>query len=246
MDIRVGVAGWSIPKAHAHLCPGAGTHLARYAQRFNAVEINSSFYRPHRASTYLRWAESVPHAFRFSVKLPREITHERKLTGSDDALGRFLSEVQHLGPKLGPILIQLPPSLKFDARIAGSFFDALRHRCAGSVVCEPRHASWFTKTVDQFFERRKIARVAADPASVPAARIPGGYRKLIYRRLHGSPRMYYSAYSDDDLQSIAAAIDHESKDADENWCVFDNTTLGHGVGNAARLVSLIQSVREQS
>ena len=76
MPIRIGTAGWTVPKAVAHAFPGEGGHLARYAGRLDAVEINSSFYRPHRPATYARWAECVPKDFRFAVKVPRLVTHE--------------------------------------------------------------------------------------------------------------------------------------------------------------------------
>ena len=97
-----------------------GSHLERYGAILNAVEINSSFYRPHRTATYERWAASVPEDFRFAVKVPKAITHERRLKDVGDLLDRFLSEVSGLGPKLGPLLVQLPPSLSFQAGIADS------------------------------------------------------------------------------------------------------------------------------
>jgi uncharacterized protein YecE (DUF72 family) len=85
----IGTAGWSIPAIHAHAFPGSGTHLERYGAVLNAVEINSSFYRPHRQKTYARWAASVPEDFRFSVKLPRTITHHQRLIDFEADLARF-------------------------------------------------------------------------------------------------------------------------------------------------------------
>src|SRR6476620_9198879 len=90
--VYVGCAGWSIPKEHAGRFPAGGSHLERYAGRFNAVEINSSFYRPHRPETYARWAASVPESFQFAVKIPKEMTHTRRLRDVADPLARFLSE----------------------------------------------------------------------------------------------------------------------------------------------------------
>jgi uncharacterized protein YecE (DUF72 family) len=117
--VRIGTAGWSIPKQHAAPFPSEGTHLERYGAIFNAVEINSSFYRPHRTATYERWAASVPEDFRFAVKVPKSVTHERRLKGTGDLLDQFVSEVGGLGPKLGPLLIQLPPSLAFQSGRSG-------------------------------------------------------------------------------------------------------------------------------
>src|SRR6185436_11229797 len=95
-----------------------GGHLARYSRRFNASEINSSFHRPHRPVTYARWAACVPEDFRFSVKVPRAITHERRLSDAADLFAGFLAELAPLEDKLGPLLVQLPPSLAFDAALA--------------------------------------------------------------------------------------------------------------------------------
>src|SRR5690349_12315863 len=108
--VRIGCAGWTVPKQHAELFPSNGSHLERYSGLFSTVEINSSFYRPHRPATYARWANAVPDHFDFTVKVPREITHERRLSNVSDALDRFLGEVMHLRDKLGALLLQLPPS----------------------------------------------------------------------------------------------------------------------------------------
>ncbi|AWN40478.1 DUF72 domain-containing protein [Methylobacterium durans] len=165
--VAVGTAGWNVPKAYADQFPASGSHLARYAQRFDAVEINTSFYRPHRVSTYERWAAAVPDQFRFAVKIPRTITHERRLENAYEPLAQFLGEVAGLGPKLGPLLLQLPPSLPFHAETAGAFLQRLRRAVPGSIVCEPRHASWFVPNVEAVLADLRIARVAADPAPVP-------------------------------------------------------------------------------
>ena len=141
--VYVGCAGWSIPKEHGARFPEEGTHLARYAARFPAVEINSSFYKPHRPATYARWAASVPPDFRFAVKVPKAATHERRLADAGEVLDRFLEEATRLEGKLGPLLVQIPPSLAFSATLAAGFFAALRDRFEGDVAFEPRHASWF-------------------------------------------------------------------------------------------------------
>jgi uncharacterized protein YecE (DUF72 family) len=221
--IRIGTAGWSIPKEHGAAFPIEGSHLERYAAAFNAVEINSSFYRPHRPATYERWAASVPESFRFAVKVPKAITHERRLKETGDLLDRFLSEVSGLGPKLGPLLVQLPPSLTFEAGTSDVFLRELRSRVAGGIVCEPRHRSWFTPEVDALLNRQRIARVAADPAPVPGAGEPGGWPGLAYFRLHGSPRIYYSPYSEEALVAMAQQLAEGAAAGTRSWCIFDNT-----------------------
>ncbi len=221
--IRIGTAGWSIPTEHAGAFPVAGSHLERYATVFNVVEINSSFYRPHRLATYERWAASVPDSFRFAVKVPKAITHDRRLKQTGDLLERFLSEVSGLGPKLGPLLVQLPPSLSFEAGTSDTFLRELESQAAGGIVCEPRHRTWFTPEVDALLDELRVARVAADPAPVPGAGEPGGWQSLAYFRLHGSPRVYYSPYGEEALTAIAERLVTGTAAGTQSWCIFDNT-----------------------
>jgi uncharacterized protein YecE (DUF72 family) len=232
--IRIGTAGWAIRREHhSHYDPGPN-HLARYATRFSAVEINSSFYRPHRRTTYERWAASVPAHFRFAVKAPKTITHEKRFADCASLLETFLDEVAGLGGKLGPLLFQLPPKFAFDARGAEAFFACLRARFEGEVVCEPRHASWFGREAETLFAKMGIARVAANPATVLQAAMPGGWSDLVYYRLHGSPRMYYSAYESDYLAKLAKdARRHENA-----WIIFDNTARGAAVENGLEMMRL--------
>jgi uncharacterized protein YecE (DUF72 family) len=218
----------------------AGSHLERYGAVLNAVEINSSFYRPHRTATYERWAASVPEDFRFAVKVPKAITHERRLKDFGDLLDRFLLEAGGLGPKLGPLLVQLPPSLSFQPGVADRFLSEMRGRAEGSIVCEPRHVSWFTPEVDALLDKLRIARVAADPAPVQGADEPGGWRGLSYYRLHGSPRIYYSAYSPEYLTAIAGVLAKDAAADIETWCIFDNTAAFAATGDALTTRSLVQ------
>jgi uncharacterized protein YecE (DUF72 family) len=231
----IGTAGWSIPSQHADAFPSEGSHLKRYSRHFLAVEINSSFYRPHRPGTYERWAATVPAEFRFAVKMPKEITHTRRLVQVAELLTRFLGEAGALGEKLGPILVQLPPSLAFKADLAGFFHD-LRKRFGGDIACEPRHRSWFTDEVDHLLTELRITRVAADPAVVPRAAEPGGWPGLRYYRLHGSPRMYYSAYPPDTLNALAQQLTGHDGPV---WCIFDNTAESAATHDAMTLTDIL-------
>jgi uncharacterized protein YecE (DUF72 family) len=218
--VRIGTAAWSVPREHAAPFPVAGSHLERYSAVLNAVEINSSFYRPHRTTT-----------------------HERRLKDADDLLTRFLSEVSGLGLKLGPLLVQLPPSLRFEVGVADTFLSGLRRRVEGLLVCEPRHASWFTPDVERLLDELRIARVAADPAPVSGADKPGGWRSVSYYRLHGSPRIYYSAYTPEYLAAIAERIASDAAAAVETWCIFDNTAAFAATGDALTTRSLVLNRR---
>ena len=239
-DLRIGTAGWAIPRAVAPSFGETGTVLVRYAGRFPAAEINSSFYRPHRPSTYAGWAGSVPDDFRFAAKLPKAITHGRRLMGADEDLQAFIAEVSHLGSRLGPLLIQLPPSLAFDPTVVRGFLRLLRSSFAGALVCEPRHPTWFAEEPDRLLNEFQVARVAADPVRPATRPEPGGWPGLLYFRLHGSPRIYYSAYDSAYLADLASRL---ARSDVETWCIFDNTAEGAACANALDLLTRMGSGR---
>ena len=231
----LGCAGWSLPRDAQPAFAADGSHLQRYASRLNAVKINSSFYRPHGRATYERWAASVPSAFRFSVKLPRAITHDLRLAAAEPLLDEFLAQAGGLGERLGCLLVQLPPSLAHEHAIADAFFDSLRRRHTGAVALEPRHASWFTPAVDDWLSHHRVSRVLADPVRHDAGRLPGGWPALVYLRLHGSPRMYYSSYDPGTLRAVAQRIALALREGRQLWCIFDNTAAGAAAHNAIDL-----------
>jgi uncharacterized protein YecE (DUF72 family) len=230
--IRIGTAGWNIPRLQKGRFPADGSGLRRYAASLNAAEINTSFYRPHARATYERWASSVPAGFRFAVKMPKLISHERGLTRSREPLERFLEEIGGLGPTLGPLLLQLPPKFAFDARRVGRFLELLRARHEGPVVCEPRHATWTTAAASRLLEKFRVARVAADPPRAPSLEEPGGWPGMVYYRWHGSPRPYFSCYSPAQLDDLAVTLRRMDVPA---WCIFDNTGSGSAAANALDL-----------
>jgi uncharacterized protein YecE (DUF72 family) len=238
VELRIGCAGWSIPKRTALQFPAGSNHLNRYSQLFNCCEINSTFYRPHKVATWQRWAASVPEDFRFAVKIPRAITHEARLVCSPEIWLKFLNQIGNLGDKLGPILVQLPPSLSFERKKVITFFSFLRQHHVGDIVCEPRHSSWFTQQANRTLQDFKIARVAADPACLPTASTPGGALTIAYFRLHGSPRKYYSSYTKDFLDRISTQVKELARRGNV-WCVFDNTASGAATLNAIGLMAKI-------
>ena len=237
LDTRIGCAGWSIDRQSAPRFPGDGSHLQRYAAVLTAAEINSSFYKPHQATTYARWADSVPADFRFSVKLPRSISHDQKLVDIDELLARFAAEAGTLGDKLGCVLVQLPPSLTLQPAAADDFFARLHDSFGCMLACEARHGSWFSDEATELLRRHRITRVIADPpAGQPGIYVPT--TDLVYARLHGSPRIYYSSYDEAYLDQVAAYLKDRS-----GWCIFDNTASGAALPNA---LELLDKVRAQS
>lgn len=219
--LRIGTAGWGIPAAHRDNFPSGDSLLERYAQVFNFVEINSSFYRSHQKKTYAKWASITPPDFLFSVKMNREITHKRRLMDVDALLDQFIEEVNGLGNKLGAILIQLPPSLQFDPLVANDFFKSLRKIFSGKIALEARHTSWSKPMLDE----HNIIQVIADPAVIEV----NSDQPFQYYRLHGSPKIYSSSYSPSFLTNLSKTLDPSS------FVIFDNTQFGAATQNALQL-----------
>ena len=245
-QIAIGCAGWSIPRHYRELFETGESMLARYASRFSATEINSSFYRSHQRTTYERWAAAVPARFRFSAKLPKLISHELALHGCGPALDRFLQEVSGLGGKLQGLLLQLPPSHRFDMRVASTFFRVLRRRTTLPVACEPRHPSWSVAQATMLLQEVGVSLVTADPAIIPAADLVNSKEPWPYWRLHGAPRMYYSDYSEATLNDVARSVGVFRSSPIAPWVIFDNTAHGFAVGNAARLQEITRSKRRSA
>ena len=162
------------------------------------------------------------------MKVPRTITQNHRLENYGNKLDDFLREVTGLGGRLGVLLAQLPPSLVYDADVAEKFFRDLA-RANVTIACEPRHISWFTPDSEKALKRLNIVRVAADPPRAPSDGAPGGDTSTAYFRLHGSPKIYYSNYSDTKLAQLAQKL------GPKDWCIFDNTAAFHALGNALTL-----------
>ena len=238
-DLHIGTAGWQLPKA-LNDTTRKGSHLERYADLFNAVEINSTFYRPHQVKTFERWAASVPKEFRFAVKMHRAITHEQRLRTITPAQ-HFLEMVDALGEKLGPVLVPLPPSLAWSME-AEDFLHALREVFEGAVVLEARHPSWSLPEAQRVLLHGRISGVAADPPLITDALMPMGDLSLRYFRLHGSPRVYWSSYSDAFLNELATRIVEILRADQAVWTIFDNTAAGAGASDALRLQRMVKDL----
>jgi uncharacterized protein YecE (DUF72 family) len=231
--IFIGTAGWVVPAQDRSPHQSGHTHLHDYSRSFNAVEINSSFKQSHRRETYERWATETPEPFRFAVKLPRTVTHDSGLRGCRRELELFVTAAAGLGKKLAVLLTQLPPSLEFNARVARSFFEQLSGSTSAVLVCEARHPSWFSPKASEILLAWDIHRVIADPIVVPMESHSAAGR-FVYHRLHGSPRVYYSAYSETYLTDMARRLDR-FQSRGSGWCIFDNTAAGEAWPNGRLL-----------
>lgn len=226
----VATAAWSIPKKVADRFSQNGNSLSRYASVFDGVEINSTFYRRHKTSTFARWADSVPTEFKFAVKIPKEITHTQAMKDVAGPFDVFLKDIAPLGEKRGPLLCQLPPSLKFDVDSLEAAFKAMRHASSAPIVIEVRHKSWASDEARDLLKQYAIERVLADPAPVWAAE--DFTEPPTYVRLHGKPKIYYSSYTDEELYSFSTLL------PPKGWCVFDNTASGSAIENALKMLAL--------
>lgn len=163
MPVLVGTSGWQYPHWRGRFYPerlSASRWLEHYAQRFHAVEVNSAFYRLPEASTCDDWAARTPDDFVMAVKMSRFLTHMRRLREPAEPVARFLERARHLGSKLGPVLLQLPPRMKADAGRLAAALDCFP-RCV-RVAVEPREASWFTEEVSELLSARDAALCIAD------------------------------------------------------------------------------------
>lgn len=225
----IATAAWSVPKTVADRFAPEGSGLSRYASVFNGVEINSTFYRRHKPSTFARWAESVPDGFRFSVKIPKEITHTRAMKDIGELFDIFLNDISPLGEKRGPLLCQLPPSLVFDADKMETAFHTMRNADRQPIVIEVRHKSWASDEATVLLKKYAMDRVLADPALVWV--VEDFTDPPRYVRLHGKPKIYYSSYTDEEIRSFSKLL------APDSWCVFDNTASGAAIENALTMLA---------
>jgi len=226
----IATAAWSLPKNVAGRFVQEGSGLTRYASLFDGVEVNSTFYRRHKPSTFARWAGSVPDSFRFSVKIPKEITHTRAMKEIGELFDIFLKDISPLGEKRGPLLCQLPPSLAFDGDRMEGAFKTMRTADAGPIVIEVRHRSWASDEALALLKKYAIDQVLADPAPVwPVADFADA---PAYVRLHGKPKIYYSSYADEEIRSFWRLL------APDSWCVFDNTASGAAIENALTMLGM--------
>lgn len=231
--VYVGTASWGLPKGSENVFSGGGSQLERYARVFGTVEINSCFYRPHRPATYARWAASTPDDFRFTLKLPRDISHADDFAAAArEHLGPFVESSGELGAKFGCLLVQLPPSRAFSAAYVRRAARLLGGAIEAPIAFEPRHRSWFDGEGDACLEEHGFARVAADPPRGPGDGEAAGARRVAYFRLHGSPRIYYSAYGPERLAAWHAKAAAAARRGAAVYFIFDNTALGEATLDA--------------
>ncbi len=212
--------------------------LAFYAGRFPTVELNASFYREPKESTWDTWRRTVPEGFRFAVKAHRFITHVKRLHDCQDALERQLRLAARLRDRLGPILFQLPPSFQRteeNAQRLGAFLDLLPK----GLPCafEFRHTSWFSEETMAQLRSRGAAFCSYDMANIQCPLVATA--SFAYMRFHGSVLVYHGNYTDEMLADWAQRLLSLSAEVDDVYIYFNNDAEGYAVANALRLAEIL-------
>ncbi|HEU18716.1 MAG TPA: DUF72 domain-containing protein [Deltaproteobacteria bacterium] len=235
--VHIGTSGWNYDHWKAIFYPENHPKtkwLDFYAGLFDTVEVNATFYRLPKPSTFENWRFRTPETFIWSVKASRYITHILRLNNPADALKRFFDGVGHLREKCGPILFQLPPSLSFDIRIADRFFQCVRNYACRSVL-EVRHPTWLDEKAMALMSQHNCAFCVSDTAG----RYPYSEKQtasFMYVRLHGSRKLYESDYKEEELQTWAEKIRSWRC---ETYVYFDNDAYGYAAANAKRLKEIM-------
>ena len=228
MNIRIGTSGYNYPEWKGTFYPGdlpTAKMLPYYAARFPTVEINATFYRMPTPKTVAGWAAATPESFVLALKAPQRITHFARLRNVDDPLRFFCDAARTLGPKLGPLLFQLPPNFKKDTdRLAETLFQLPPDlRCAW----EFRHDSWLADDVYDLLRRRNAALCIADSE---AASTP-----LVATADFGYLRLRDEGYTEGDLARWAETIERLGNRWREAFVYFKHEESGTGPAFAARL-----------
>lgn len=222
-----GTSGLVLPVPNKQAFPEAfraGTRLSYYASLFNSLEVNSSFYKIPKPSTFARWVMEVPEDFRFTVKLWRGITHVPSLAFAQEDVERFMQAAANLRPKKGCLLIQLPPGAKVDRapELERLLAVITPYREAWKLAVEFRDKSWYIDATDALLERFNATRVLQDmPAS--ACWEETTIASFVYLRYHGPAGDYRGGYTQERLKQDAAQIKKWLAEGKEVYVYFNNT-----------------------
>ncbi len=211
--------------------------LAFYAQHYDTVEINATYYRYFARTVFARWRDETPDAFRFTLKGPKEITHVKRLQDIDSELARFIDSTQDLKPKLSSLLWQFPYSFKYDnetKETLAAFLQKLPDDTKQAI--EFRHKSWFNEDVYALLNTHGAGFVVNDSSRFPAAEVITG--SFVYLRFHGPAQLYASSYSLEALKVWATKIRAWLTQFDV-YGYFNNDYGGRAIRNSIELIDLV-------
>ncbi len=239
-ELRVGTSGWTYGDWRGRFYPDElkqQDYLPFYSQHFTTTEINYSFYHLPRPKTYENWAAKVPDQFVFAVKASRFITHVKRLEGVEQAWRKFMEHASALGDKLGPVLLQFPPSLRRDTRLLSDFLKMAAGNQGLRLAFEFRHASWFDPEPLELLREAGAAAVIAQSERYPQAPcVPTA--PFLYLRFHGPGRLFASRYSDEQLKPWAERIRKWLAEGRTVYAYFNNDFQGHAIDNAKTLIRM--------
>ncbi|WP_128548053.1 DUF72 domain-containing protein [Larkinella soli] len=240
MSIHIGTSGWSYDHWQGVLYPfptPVSKRLGYYIQQFRTVELNSSFYRWPKESTFAGWRERLPEEFRLTVKAPRGLTHAKKLYAPEQWLERIKTCWHTLGEKRAILLVQLTPHLACDYGRLEYFLSQVPPWM--QVTVEFRHPTWHTEAIFSLLERYGAAYCIMSGANLPC--ILRATAPFVYVRMHGpdTQHLYGGSYSDEDLRWWADRIREWQASGREVYVYFNNDGGGNAVRNALTLRALL-------
>ena len=233
-NAHVGCSGWVYKHWRGAFYPEGLPQkrwFERYAEEFDTVEINASFYRLPLASTFDKWREQAPPGFRYAVKVNRFITHMKKLLDCEESTDHFIALVRPLGPALGPLLYQLPPSLHKNLERLDGFLSRLPTDL--EHVVEFRHRSWYDEDVLALLDRHGVGFVTHDLIGLKSPRRASG--RTAYVRFHGTRGKYRGRYSDEQMRDWAEWLKDQRAKGRSAWAYFNNDIGGDAIEDARNL-----------
>jgi uncharacterized protein YecE (DUF72 family) len=232
--IRIGCSGWQYNHWAPSFYPAglpASRWFAHYALSFDTVEINNSFYRLPSPETFAQWREQAPSHFLYAVKASRFLTHMKKLKDPDDPLFRFFESAKELGPRLGPVLYQLPPRWPINVERFEIFLRTLPR--GYRQVVEFREPSWYDERIFDLMRQHQVALCLHDMHGSATGRTLVG--PFVYVRFHFGTKTYGGRYSDERLDDWAEFLADRARDGLHVFAYFNNDTGGHAPRDAVRL-----------
>jgi uncharacterized protein YecE (DUF72 family) len=238
---RIGCSGWQYEHWRGNFYPATlpqKSWLDYYAQHFDTVEINNTFYRLPEPSSFQDWRRRAPRGFEYAVKASRFLTHMKKLKDPEEPIARFFDRARHLGRTFGPVLFQLPPRWPVNLGRLAAFLDALPPRRRYAI--EFREPSWYAGEVLKLLESHRVALCLHDMPGSESGRLMTG--RFVYVRFHGSHgvRKYSGTYSDEALDSWADWLSDRLRQRFPVYAYFNNDAHGYAPKDAARLREKIQ------
>jgi uncharacterized protein YecE (DUF72 family) len=243
MPVLIGTSGWQYRDWRGGLYAGVPQRrwLEHYATQYQTVENNNSFYRLPTEETFAGWRDRTPDDFVMTVKASRYLTHVKRLRDPEEPVARFLSAAAGLGPKLGPVLLQLPPNLTADAALLDACLAEFRAGLPGGgrprVTVEPRHPSWWTDEIRQVLTGHDAALSWADRLGRPVTPLwrTAGWG---YLRLHEGAAEPWPSYGEQDLQSWVDRIRDTWPGGADVYVYFNNDPGGAAIVNSAQFAGL--------